>query len=148
MDGDASLLDGDRFLVVFSQFPQALATVVDLESRSVADTIPMTGCAGVYATGENAFATLCGDGTVVQHRLAPDGGLSSRIPSDRFFDVVEDRGELNNVLASQSQLVAEMRRHADAQEQKAKTNAQEGGEAKLSASEREALCQLGYMECD
>ena len=62
--------------------------------------------------------------------------------------MVEDRLEKNDVLASQSPLVAEMRRHADAQEQKARTNAQEGGEANLSDSEREALCQLGYMECD
>ena len=70
------------------------------------------------------------------------------LPTAELFDVVEDRAEANNVLASQSQLVAEMRRHADAQEQKARSNARAGGEAKLSDAEREALCQLGYMECD
>jgi len=41
-----------------------------------------------------------------------------------------------------------MRAHADAQEQFARTNAKAGGVAELSDSEREALCQLGYMECD
>ncbi len=86
----AALLDGDGFLVVFSQFPLPLATVVDLERRSVAAEIPMTGCAGVYATGARSFATLCGDGTVVQHQLAEDGRLASRIPSESFFDVVDD----------------------------------------------------------
>ncbi|MGI9539300.1 MAG: hypothetical protein ACR2N6_04040, partial [Miltoncostaeaceae bacterium] len=70
------------------------------------------------------------------------------LPTAELFDMVEDRGELTNVLASRSQLVAELRRHADAQEQMAKTNAQAGTEAQLSDSEREALCQLGYMECD
>ncbi len=85
-----ALLDGGRFLVVFSQFPLALATVVDLESRSVAEAVTMTGCAGVYATGEDTFATLCGNGSVVQHRLTPDGRLASRSSSERFFDVVED----------------------------------------------------------
>jgi arylsulfatase A-like enzyme/uncharacterized membrane protein YbhN (UPF0104 family) len=70
------------------------------------------------------------------------------LPTAELFDIVQDRDETNNVLASQSQLVAEMRRHADAQEQKARSNATAGGEAKLSDAEREALCQLGYMECD
>ena len=85
-----ALLDGGRFLAVFSQFPVALATVVDLEKRSVTDAITMTGCAGVYATGERRFATLCGNGTVLQHVLDTDGALAARVPSSRFFDVVED----------------------------------------------------------
>jgi arylsulfatase A-like enzyme len=70
------------------------------------------------------------------------------LPTAELFDMAKDRSESNNVLESQSQRVAELRRHADAQEQMAKTNAQVGGEAQLSDSEREALCQLGYMECD
>ena len=70
------------------------------------------------------------------------------LPTAELFDMAKDRGESTNVLESQAQLVAELRRHADAQEQMAKTNAQAGGEAQLSDSEREALCQLGYMECD
>lgn len=85
-----ALLDDDRFLVVFSQFPLARATVVDLERRNVADAITMTGCAGVYATGPDSFATLCGNGTVVQHRLNPDGTLAARIPSEPFFEAVDD----------------------------------------------------------
>ncbi len=85
-----ALLDEGRFLAVFSQFPVARATIVDLEERRVADAIPMTGCAGVYATGEQAFAALCGDGTALQHRLASDGTLSARTRSERFFDAVDD----------------------------------------------------------
>jgi hypothetical protein len=62
--------------------------------------------------------------------------------------VVTDPGERNDVLQSQSREVAEMRRHADAQQQRARSHATGAAEAKLSDSEREALCQLGYMECD
>ncbi len=86
----ATLLDGDRFLVVFSQFPETLATVVDLESREIVSAIPIAGCAGVYAVGPRRFATLCGDGTTLAVSLGPDGEAGGTARSPRFFDVVED----------------------------------------------------------
>ncbi len=86
----AALLDGDRFLVIFSQFPDTLAVVVDLEAREVVATAPIAGCAGLYATGVRRFATLCGDGTTVQVVLGPDGSVAGMERSDRFFDVLAD----------------------------------------------------------
>ena len=85
-----TLLDGDRFMVVFSQFPDTLAMVVDLDERSVASSAPIAGCAGVYATGPRSFATLCGDGTTVRVDLAEDGRVVGTARSPGFFDVVED----------------------------------------------------------
>jgi methylamine dehydrogenase heavy chain len=86
----ATLLDGDRFLVVFSQFPTTVATVVDMERRAVASVVPIAGCAGVYAAGERRFATLCGDGTIAMATLGPDGAPKRTVRSERFFDVVAD----------------------------------------------------------
>ena len=88
--GHVALLDDESSLLVFSQFPVPTATVVDLEGRRVTDEITIGGCAGLYPVDDASFATLCGDGTVVLHRLTPERRLAERIPSDRFFDVVED----------------------------------------------------------
>jgi methylamine dehydrogenase heavy chain len=85
-----ALLDGDRFLVVFSQFPATLASVVDLEERRVVGEVSIAGCAGLYAAGRLRFATLCGDGSVVMAELDERGALRRTARSERFFDVVED----------------------------------------------------------
>ncbi|MGB0621501.1 MAG: amine dehydrogenase large subunit [Myxococcota bacterium] len=85
-----ALLDGDRFLIAFSQFPDGVGIVVDLEARAVVARAPIAGCAGVYATGPRSFATLCGDGTTVQVVLTEEGQVASTQRSAGFFDVVAD----------------------------------------------------------
>jgi len=85
-----ALLDGERFLVVFSQFPVTLASVVDLEERRVVEEVPIAGCAGLYAVARLRFATLCGDGTLLVAELDDRGALLRTARSERFFDVVED----------------------------------------------------------
>jgi methylamine dehydrogenase heavy chain len=85
-----ALLDGERFLVVFSQFPATLASVVDLDLRRVVEEVSIAGCAGLYAAGRLRFATLCGDGSVVMAELDERGALGRMARSERFFDVVED----------------------------------------------------------
>ncbi|MCR9096998.1 MAG: hypothetical protein NXI30_22480 [bacterium] len=86
----ATLLDGDRFLAVFSQFPDTVVMIVDLEARAVVASAPIAGCAGVYATGARRVATLCGDGSTVQVSLDEDGSVASTERSERFFDVLTD----------------------------------------------------------
>jgi arylsulfatase A-like enzyme len=64
-----------------------------------------------------------------------------------LFDVEQDPGEKRDLSSERSDRVAELRRHADAQEQLARS--QKGGAsatAELSAAEQEALRQLGYLE--
>jgi methylamine dehydrogenase heavy chain len=85
-----ALLDGDRFLLAFSQFPNTVVTVVDLESRSIAGEVPIAGCAGVYPVAAMRFATLCGNGSTILIDLAPDGSFEKLTRSEPFFDVVED----------------------------------------------------------
>lgn len=86
----ATLLDDDRFLVVFSQFPTTVATVVDLVEQRVVSEVSIAGCAGVYATGPTRFATLCGDGTVTMALLDGAGRVERVTRSEPFFDVVDD----------------------------------------------------------
>ena len=86
----ATLLDGDRFLAVFSRFPDTVAMIVDLDVREVVEVAPIAGCAGLYATGARSLATLCGDGTTVQVNLTEEGKVASTERSAGFFDVVAD----------------------------------------------------------
>jgi arylsulfatase A-like enzyme len=102
----------------------------------------------VFAEEDHEANVLRAVRTETWKYIEANEGNPRGLPSAELFDMVHDRAERNNVLNSQSQQVAEMRRQADAQEQKAKTNAHAGGEAQLSDAEREALCQLGYLECD
>jgi methylamine dehydrogenase heavy chain len=88
--GHVVMLDGEKFLLVFSQSPQPVTTVVDLEDRKVVDQIATAGCAGLYPVGPLRFASLCGNGTVLLHVLAEDGRLQERIHSEPFFDTLKD----------------------------------------------------------
>ncbi len=64
-----------------------------------------------------------------------------------LFDVTKDQGEARNLLDKEPDKVAELRRHADAQQQFATSRSGgEMGAAELSAAEEEALRQLGYIE--
>jgi len=85
-----ALLDGERFLGVFNQFPNTSVSVVDLESRTFSGEIIVTGCAGVYPVGPQRFAMLCGDGTVVVVLLDGAGHKSGLVRGEPFFDPVAD----------------------------------------------------------
>jgi methylamine dehydrogenase heavy chain len=86
----AALLEGDRFVVVFSQFPTTVASVVNVIERRVVSVVSIAGCAGVYPVGPTRFATLCGDGTVLVAVLDESGAFEGIVRSEPFFDVVED----------------------------------------------------------
>jgi methylamine dehydrogenase heavy chain len=86
----AALLDGERFLVSFNQFPLASVSISDVEQRRFVGELSITGCAGVFPTGERSFATLCGDGTALAVDLDADGRGRLAGHTERFFDPVED----------------------------------------------------------
>ncbi len=86
----AELLDDDRWLAIFNQFPNVSVSIVDLAERRFVDEITLAGCAGVYPVGERRLATLCGDGTSVAVELDASGRKRELQRSERFFDVVSD----------------------------------------------------------
>jgi methylamine dehydrogenase heavy chain len=85
-----ALLDDDRFLLAFSQFPNATVSVVDVAARAVVAAVPVAGCAGIYPAGPLRFATLCGDGSIVMTELTRAGRPARTARSAAFFDVVTD----------------------------------------------------------
>lgn len=85
-----ALLDGDRFLASFNQFPRTSVSIVDLEARHFVDEVVIAGCAGIYPSGERRFATLCGNGTVAEIQLDAAGRQTGIEASEPFFDAVDD----------------------------------------------------------
>ena len=86
----STLLDDGRFLAVFNLTPATSVTVVDVAERKVAAEIAIPGCSLVYAVGPRRFASLCGDGSLLQVTLDDGGKEASRVRSDKFFNPVED----------------------------------------------------------
>jgi methylamine dehydrogenase heavy chain len=79
----AALLDGERFVASFNQFPIASVSITDVEKRRFVGEVTITGCAGVFPTGERSFATLCGDGRSRRSSSTPMAAAASpRTPSD------------------------------------------------------------------
>jgi methylamine dehydrogenase heavy chain len=88
--GYAALLDGERFLATFNQFPFASVSITDVDHRLFASEVVITGCAGIFPTADRAFATLCGDGTTAVVKLDAKGHGGVAAHSEHFFDPVED----------------------------------------------------------
>lgn len=86
----SALLDGNRILTLFNQFPTQAVSIVNLEARTFVDSIPTGGCAGVYATGARSFASLCGNGTVRHVELDARGNLAKEDSTGVFFEAVDD----------------------------------------------------------
>ncbi len=86
----STLLDDERFLVVFNQTPASSVSVVDLETRSFVGEIDTAGCALVYAGGPRRFGMLCGDGSALVVLLDAAGREAGRAKSAPFFDAQND----------------------------------------------------------
>ncbi len=65
-----------------------------------------------------------------------------------LYDVEKDPTEDANLAETEAVQIAAMRQHADAQQSLAETGAFEAEEADISEEERQALCNLGYIDCD
>jgi arylsulfatase A-like enzyme len=65
---------------------------------------------------------------------------------EELFHVAEDPGERHDLAKQRPEAVADLRRHADAHAQLARRQGRDAEAAKLSASEEEALRQLGYVD--
>lgn len=82
----SGISDDGRLVYVMNLTPAMSVSVVDVQARSFAGEIDTPGCAMVYPTGPRSLALLCGDGTVQELDLNPDGTLAERARSPAFFD--------------------------------------------------------------
>jgi len=97
-----SLLDDDRYLLVYNFTPSQSVTVVDLETRKVLREVAIAGCAFVFPTGKRGFSSLCSDGGLLTTRLKTDGRVDSTSRIEPFNDVIDDAmfarpGEIDGV---------------------------------------------------
>ena len=88
--GYTGLLDGGRFMTVYNFSPAMSVTVVDLQTRKLAQEISTPGCGLTYPASADSFLQLCGDGTMQRVRLAADGTEAGRDRSKAFFSVLDD----------------------------------------------------------
>ncbi len=86
----ASLLDDERFLLAYNFSPASTVSVVDLERGAFVGEIEVAGCALIYALGPRRFATLCGDGGLLEVTLDDAGHESARKAHPKHFDPSSD----------------------------------------------------------
>jgi methylamine dehydrogenase heavy chain len=86
----AGLLDDERFLVAYNFSPASTVSVVDLERGAFVGEIEVAGCALVYPLGPRRFASLCGDGSLLEVSLDDAGRERSRATHPKLFDPSRD----------------------------------------------------------
>lgn len=80
-----------RFLLLQNATPATSVSVVDLKARKFVAEIPTPGCWGVLpAQNPQRFATVCGDGTLMNVTLDAAGNEAGRERSASFFDADND----------------------------------------------------------
>jgi methylamine dehydrogenase heavy chain len=82
----SSLLDDERFLVAYNFSPASTVSVVDLERERFAGEIELAGCALLYPLGPRRFASLCGDGGLLELILDDEGHEQTRKIHPKLFD--------------------------------------------------------------
>ena len=85
-----SLLDDERFLLAYNFSPASTVSVVDLERGAFVGEIEVAGCALIYALGPRRFASLCGDGGLLEVTLDDEGHEKTRKAHAKFFDPTSD----------------------------------------------------------
>ena len=85
-EGNATALDGGRFVVVHNMTPATSVSVVDTLARTFVAEIPIPGCALVYAAGPRSFFSLCADGSLLTVTLDENGRRQDLRRSEPFFD--------------------------------------------------------------
>lgn len=76
-----------KFLLVYTFTPATGVAVIDLETRRLVNEIDTAGCILAYPSGEQGFASLCGDGTMMAYQLDDQGQVASNELSVSFNDI-------------------------------------------------------------
>lgn len=84
------MLSAGDHVVSMNMTPSQSVTVVDVDKRKFVGEISIAGCALILPVEDNAFLTICGDGTVMLIGINEDGEEAYRVRSDEFFDVEDD----------------------------------------------------------
>ncbi len=85
-----SLIDNERFLLLYNFTPATFVTVIDLESRKVVNEIQLPTCSGVYPTGKRGFSSICSDASFITYQLDAEGQVISHSKIKPFSDIEKD----------------------------------------------------------
>ena len=82
----------DRWVFVQNATPAVSVSVVDARAKAFVQEVDTPGCWTVQPVRSrpNAFATLCGDGTVLTVTLSEDGKNATLARSEKLFDLERD----------------------------------------------------------
>ncbi len=82
----------DRWVFVQNATPAVSVSVVDTKARRFVQEVDTPGCWTILPVRSrpNAFATLCGDGTMLTVTLSEDGTASTLERSAKLFDLEKD----------------------------------------------------------
>ncbi len=82
----------DRWVFVQNATPAVSVSVVDMRARKFVQEVDTPGCWTILPirSRPNAFATLCGDGTMLTVTLSEDGATSTLERSAKLFDLERD----------------------------------------------------------
>lgn len=84
------LVNDDQWGLVFNFTPAASVSVVDLVGERVLSEVEIPGCSMIYPLAGRNFATLCGDGTLLNVHLDEKGQVASTKVSAVFNDIDKD----------------------------------------------------------
>ena len=84
------LVDDEKLALIYNFTPAQSVSVVDLEKREFVGEIPIPGCALVYPMAGRAFASLCGDGSMLSVQIDAEGKQASSSRTKKFFDPDND----------------------------------------------------------
>jgi methylamine dehydrogenase heavy chain len=89
-DYNVQLVDDEKLALIYNFTPAQSVSVVDIVAREFLAEIPIPGCALAYPMGGRAFASICGDGSLLAVTLGDDGQQTASSRTDPFFDVEND----------------------------------------------------------
>ena len=84
-----TLIDNEKFLLVFNLNPATSVTVIDIARRVIVSEVDIPGCSLVFPTGRRGFSSICANGGVLSTQLDADGKLASQQRLDPFFSVAD-----------------------------------------------------------
>lgn len=105
------LINNDQWGLVFNFTPAASVSVVDLVGERILSEVEIPGCSMVYPLAGRNFATLCGDGTLLNVHLDESGQVVSTKASVAFNDIDNDAMFLRPAVAGKTAWFATFRGH-------------------------------------
>ncbi len=82
-----TLIDNERFVLIFNLNPATSLSVVDLEQRRYVGEIPIPGCSLAFPTGQRGFTSICAGGDLYSVQFDANAQVTSSARTQSFNDI-------------------------------------------------------------